>query len=298
LSQTETRWQPTATEGVWIGEATEAGPTVGIIGGVHGHETAGVAAVKDMLEGRSPVSVDRGRVILMLGNLAAIEANLDCTAANLNRLVKPLTPAQKAQDPSQLPYEIVRAQQLMPYFDECEALLDFHEFNKRGAGPFIICEPPSDNIARAIGAPVISSGWSKAEAGGTDDYMYKRGKVGICYELGWLKEPELNTALAHQVAQRFLSAQSVTAQLFEPLYNNPRLIEAMYAVLRTDDHFKLGDDKFVSFQPLVPGQLIAEHGEDRFYAGKNQVIIFPYTDPEHNTEAFVIGRDITATIPE
>ncbi len=58
------------------------GPTVVILGGVHGNETCGVKALPAL----SQVSLQRGKLILLYGNPLAIEQNVRFVEYNLNRL--------------------------------------------------------------------------------------------------------------------------------------------------------------------------------------------------------------------
>lgn len=282
-------WAPADVEGVWIGESREPGPVVAVIGGIHGDELTGIEVVR---ASREKLAVDCGTVVLMLGNLVAIKRGCRQTDTNLNRQFRALTADEADADPLTLAYEIQRAQALMPILDRCDAALDLHDFTSSRGQSFIITERRGWDTARKIGAPVISSGWSKTEPGATDGYMETQAKVGICYEVGQKRHVRKNTPKGHAIVARFLSAQGLLEETFEPLHKDPLLVKTANAFIRTADRYRLAES-FVTFQVLRAGQLIAEHGDDRIYASDGDVIIFPERKPPKNTEAFSIGRIVS-----
>lgn len=280
----------TRTEGVSIYDTGIPGPTVGIIGGVHGNERAGMTIVRRIkLKG---YGIHLGKLILIEGNPCAIKEKVRFTETNLNRKFRKLNEIESKMG-DDLPYETVRAQELLPFLDECEALLDLHEHYSPELGSFIICEKPSYDVARRIGAPIISSGWSTAEAGGTDGYMAKNNKPGICFELGYLKNTEKNVKLGLKVVNRFLSAYGMIKPESRPLFpeKKTKYVQALYSHIRRDKQFKLSR-QFKSFESLSEGELIAQDGNKKVFAGKDEIIIFPREDDPIGTEAFTVGQSI------
>ena len=277
-------WQPATVEGVWIGHAAEEGPTVGIMGGVHGDERAGVEFIRSA---KSKVKIKRGTVVLMLGNLKAIKNHVRYKDINLNRhfnkheVIKPLKSGKE-------PYEANRVEELIPFLDMCEAVLDLHEYNNPKDKPFIICERDSMKTALKMGAPIISFGWCKSEHGGSDDYMHSQGKQGICYELGARRATAKDVHLADKVVPRFLAAHGLTDAKLPPLFRKPMLVQTLKAVIRAKGQYKLGRS-FKSFEKLIPGELIAVNGAESIYAEPGQVIIFPEPDAPVGDEAFLLG---------
>ncbi|HWB39180.1 MAG TPA: succinylglutamate desuccinylase/aspartoacylase family protein [Candidatus Saccharimonadales bacterium] len=288
-------------DGVMIGDAPKDGPTVGILGGVHGDEFSGIA-VADLLP-RS-LAVEAGRVIVMLGNLPAIDAekrqsapSTDAVNHNLNRWFRHLSDDQKIR--ADLPYEANRAQELIGYIDECDAILDLHEFEDPKGTPFIITERPSRETARAIGAPFIAHGFADAEPGGTDDYGYRNGIEAICYELGPMGKQFTagNVVYALETVDRFLAAQSLTSKRLRPLHSNPTLIQVdeNSPIVRTQDAFRFARE-FKSFETLVRGELVAVDGEREIYAAEDedQVMLFYKPEvPAIGREACELARVVT-----
>lgn len=66
-------------DGIWLLQSEEQGDgeTVAVLGGVHPDEPAGIQVVKDIREmvDAGEFRLDRGNVVLMLGNLAVINEN-------------------------------------------------------------------------------------------------------------------------------------------------------------------------------------------------------------------------------
>lgn len=275
------------TEGVWIGQSYGEGPTVGILGGVHGDEPTGIQVVEESLQN---LSVDCGTVVLILANIAAkgISRFQD---VNLNRSFRELTETEKEIDPGLLPYETRRAQALIPYLDTCEASLDLHDFTNP-CEPFIICERNALVTARTIGAPIISFGWSTSEPGGSDGYMFSTGREGLCFELGQKKYPEKNVILGHGAVARFLIAKGLVDDSLPPLYQDPIYVQTAEALVRTAEHFALARE-FGNFEILKFGELIAVHGETEIRASEDQVMIFPTARPALGEEAFTLGYMVT-----
>ncbi|MES2971593.1 MAG: succinylglutamate desuccinylase/aspartoacylase family protein [Patescibacteria group bacterium] len=283
-------WEPTQIEKVWIGDSGEPGPTVGVLGGIHGDELTGVNLVQDR---RSDLAIDCGRIVLILGNPEAVKQGSRDTGLNLNRQIRELTPKELAKDYNDLPYEVRRGQELRAFLDICDASLDLHDFTDPRGNPFIICERNSLTTARKIGAPVISFGWSKTEPGATDGYMFGLGREGLCYEVGQKDNPQRNMRRGLAVVGRFLNTQGLLEGRFKPLFTDPTLVQTTEAFIRTAEDYRLAKD-YVTFQELKTGELIAVHGGERIYAKKGQVIIFPEPKAKIKTEAFTLGQTVAA----
>jgi succinylglutamate desuccinylase len=294
MSQGNLSWEASDINGVWIGESREPGPTVAVIGGVHGSERTGIEIIRNH---RDEITVDCGTVVLMLGNLLAIDANTrnSESGVNLNRQFRELATDEVNADPETLAYEVRRAQELLPFLKmpQLEGALDLHDYTKRTGQSFIISERRGWGVARKIGAPVISCGWSITETGGTDGYMESEGKIGIVYEVGQKREVRKNTPKGMAVVERFLGAMGLVETSLEPLHEDPLLIQTDHAVTRESEQYRLAGN-FVTFQPLEEGTLIALHGGEPIYASAGDIIIFPERKPEIGTEAFTIGRIVAA----
>ncbi len=291
----ESRFVGTDIDSVWIYDSGTPGPTAMVEGGVHGDERAGIETVKQLVSGEFPLTLERGKLIVALGNLAAIEANVRLFKGrpNMNRMFRSLTPQENEMDFKDLPYEIKRAQSLLPYMNKAGSLLDLHGFRQHDGKPFIITETRGFEAARAVGAPYISSGWSIIEAGGTDGYMEEQGNVGLCFELSQLEDLAKGIPNGRQGVLNYLGYLQLIEYQPKPLHAQPTYVHATKAVLAQEGFRWRPGPLFQSFQRLTPGELIAQNGtkaDDAIYAGLDQVIIFPSDEaPNPGDEMFNLG---------
>jgi len=159
------------------------GPRSIILAGVHGNERCGVEALQNLLP---TLKINRGTVWFAYGNPRAIQKNVRYTEANLNRMFKPDKELTKEEKNS---YEYERAQFLKTYLDKADVLLDVHSSFTQGAKPFVLCENNALEVAKNLPFDLMVSGFDEVEPGGTDYYMNKAGKIGICAECGYLGNP-------------------------------------------------------------------------------------------------------------
>lgn len=267
-------------KGVTTTTADLPGPTVAVFGGVHGDEPTGIRTVRELA---SELAIDRGTVHLVLGNPRAVETGERFTEENLNRcFIKGYRGTS---------YEAERARELLPVFDDSDALLDLHEHSDDYLGPFLICERESIKHAERIGAPVVSFGWAEAEPGGTESYMHENGKVGIGYESGPSSKPDENLPRAKNAVNAFLADFGLLRREVRPNYHGtPRYIRVFRSIIRRSEDLRFARE-FRTFEALRPGEPILTDGGRRYVAGDDEVIIFPRPKHPIGTELCVIGRE-------
>ena len=237
---------------------------------------------------------------------------------NLNRYFKPLDPKYANMDPKDWPYEVRRAQELMakvlnnPDEDPTlrpEALLDIHDFSDPKGPVFMIADPyfgprvKGDNrdgfaIASAIGAPIISSGWTEADPGGSDGFMSNLEKLGICIEAGYKKSSEATLAYGHgslaRLALQFGMFEGNLPPMFSEQGNEPRYIFNEGPFIRQTDadyELLLPEHLRQTFTPIPEGQEIAKMDGKIYKAPKDKLIIFPEEDAPVGTEAFYYAHE-------
>jgi len=315
MSNSNIAWQKHDVPGVWVGEARgfnpNTDPTVAILGGVHGDEQTGREVVNQSLES---LNLDAGRVFVGHGNLEAMQQTGDKGekgrrytegGVNLNRSFRELSEEEVAKDPQELPYEVRRGQELSKILRQSDALLDLHDFTDPNGPIFLIANKADEaqglKAARAIGAPVISTGWSEAEPGGSDYFMDTLGCIGLCYELGDKTKPEVNLKRGHGAVRRFLIARGMFEGKLPPLFTEngqePRFIwnERAFKLKTGGTYELLLPEGFRTFGALEEGQEIAHLNGKIFTAEKDQVIIFP-SKPENvkvGDEAFTLGASLS-----
>ena len=255
------------------------GPALTLMAGVHGNETAGILALQRFIKEDMPLL--RGSVTMIFGNPRAIEQSARFTEVNLNRCFLPNTEGDS--------YEAKRAQEIMPYLNDADALLDIHASNIPGSEPFIICEENALPIARKFQMHILSTGWDAIEPGASDGYMFQQGKVGICAECGYAGDGEQYQDLAYDTLRRFLDHYDVLAYEYEePDESLQRLLHVDQVVMKTREDFVF-TRMYPDFATLKKGECFAKDGESEYCVDRERVIVFANPDKEVGGEACILG---------
>ncbi len=256
------------------------GPTVAVFAGVHGNETAGVLALRELLPTLKPT---KGKLYLVFANPPAIEQNVRMVNKNLNRCFFAGNDGSSPED--------VRARELMKILDDCDALLDLHMFYDADGLPFVICEDNALDLAQKFDVDIISTNWTEVEPGGTDGYMFQAGKIGVCVECGPIGKAVEYVDFAKQTIFQFLAYFDMTGQLVDFSQKPKRLIKAERAVFKTSQNFTL-QPGLKNFDRLKNSQLLAVDGAKKFTGKTNQCIIFPHYSARLGEEAYIIGQEV------
>lgn len=262
----------------------QPGPTVAVFAGVHGNETAGVYALQETIP---TLKLKRGSVVFVFANPPAIKDNVRMHAKNLNRLF-----IEGIEGDS---YEVKRARELMAILDNCDALLDLHMFQDPAGKPFAICEENSFAIAKTFDVEIISNNWTAVEPGGSEGYMYTKGKFGICVECGPIEKAaeykDFAVTTIYQFLQYFDILQANVAISTRP----KRIITAIRGFVKDTDELKLADGLH-NFDRLEAGRVIATDGERTFQANEGECIIFPRYYATVGQELYIIGTESTESL--
>lgn len=175
--------------------ALAAGPTLTVLGAVHGNERCGAAAI-----GRLVADIDAGTVKLERGtvqlvpvtNPRAYAEGVRFVERNLNRHLYP-----KAE---RVHYEDHLDPILCGVLDKTDVLLDLHSYAAQG-GPFIFLgghNPAEIAYARALGVSDFVCGWAEAfgsvdaglESQGTTEYARSKGALAVTLECGNHTNPD------------------------------------------------------------------------------------------------------------
>ena len=261
------------------------GKTLAVFAGVHGNEKAGVFALQKILK---EIKITKGVVYFVFANLQAIEKDARCIEKNLNRCF--------LKGNTGVTYEDKRAQELMPVLDECDVLLDLHASPAKKTIPFIICEKNSLDIIKNFDFEIVSFGWNTIEPGATDGYMNEQGKIGICLECGLLHESENKANLAEKSVYQFLQYfDAIDSEI--PFSNyKQKVLQVKKAIKKKSEDFKFVRS-FDDFEKLEEDELIASDGNEKYYAKKNECILF--ANPKNKKigdEVFIIGEFIDKKI--
>lgn len=170
-----------------------AGQTVLLLGRVHGNESSGEIAIRRVMGEieSGQIKITKGRVICIPEvNTAAKIADKRFTDRNLNRVMG-------LNDPIDNEGRI--AEQLRPFLDQADYLLDLHSYTV-GGPPFAFASDDSVTMAfaRAVRPAAIITGWNdcfvrtfpdaEAPGMGTTEYARAKGATAITFECGQHKD--------------------------------------------------------------------------------------------------------------
>lgn len=282
------KWQE-VDPGIWIADSGYPGTSVAIMTDVHGDEGTS-RLVKDHLM-QNPPPIEEGSLTLISANPEASAQNKHYIGSNMNRGFSrnPVTATK--------PPEAERLEVVLPHLERVDALLDIHDTSSP-CDPFIICERNSLDTALRIGRRqsmtglAIAFGFSEMEPGGSDDFMYKQGKEGLCFESGDMSNPKANLPIAIETATRFLIVNGLVEGEVPLPCIEPLMIEVYRRIMSTED-FKWAE-LFNNFQILKQGQLLATSNGIPEYASEGDVILFPARKIVPGDEACEIARVVNS----
>ena len=290
--------------------ALAPGPSLVVMGAVHGNERRGAVAiaraVDACLTGR--LSLQRGRLTLVpVANPLAFQRNTREGERNLNRRFRPLAQPQD--------YEDLITCQLAPLLAAHDALLDLHSFHTPGI-PFAMVGPRNNRgarepfaraaeemaLARALGAPQVVQGWLEVydraaqargeppddEGMGTNEYMRSQGGYAVTLESGLHDDPA-----AVGVAERAIQGALAHLGLVDVPAPAPfagaaaRLKEV---VLRADPGDRLVRD-WHSFDRVAPGDVIGVRADGTpLTAQRAGCVLFPLPEADVGQEWFYLAE--------
>lgn len=268
-------------EMVWRVDGYAPGPTLAIVGGVHGNERTGIEVVqnlRDRFEARK-LGLEEGHLFLVLGNPRAIKKNTRGSedGADLNRC---FTPAVLAGEGAS--YEEQRARELAHLLQHTLAGIDLHATNKPSE-PFLVSQHMrslGEGIVRCLSAKLILTDPNWIFAGNPvtlDEYFNRDGNIGICYETGLAE----NTSGVKRIQEEMLQIIQKYWRLKgrrprKSPTNQQTSFELVEAIKLTGAGFRFGKGLGThNFQHVTKNQVIGYHGETPHLCQANGVIVFP-----------------------
>lgn len=179
----------------------------------------------------------------------------------------------------------------MRLLDECDALLDIHSSNSDHATPFVICEENAFPIVRTFDFPIISTGWDAIEPGGSDGYIFRTGKIGICAECGSVSDTAAGLPFAEQAIRAFLHHFDMLSDDGTFPVRTHRHIHVHTVGMKRTESFRF-DKHYRDFEMLETGKPFAWDGDTTYTAAENDCIIFPRANTPIGEEAFILGKDL------
>jgi len=261
-------------------EILRAGPRGGglcvLTAGVHGNEPGGVLALRRVVASLSVARL-RGRVAMLVGNLAGLERDVRFLNDDLNRLWRAEDVHLARRGEACGSSERAEQQALLALLDEelaqcgCATLLDLHSTSSLGP-PFTVVSGPSGSseLALALKVPLLSG--IEGLIGGTlIEWFGALGHRSIVLEGG--QNAAASTVDHHEAAAWIAlidagvvapsdapARAALEARLAAGAQGLPAVVEVAYC-----HHLQPGEDfemlpGFRNFDPVREGQLLARSG--------------------------------------
>lgn len=290
-----------------------AGPTLLCVGGLHGNEPAGVAALGRVLRGLGPRAAGmRGDFVALAGNRTALalgrryldrDLNRAWTDERIRRLRGDGVAGESAEDREQVELlaaiEAVVAEARGPVY-----FLDLHTTSGFG-GPFTTFGDtlPNRDLAAHIPVPMIL-GLEELVDGTLLAFLGQHGIVGVAYESGQHDEPRavdraeagvwLAVATVGLVEESLLPEAAAGRKLLS--HDSGHLPRAMEMVYRHDigplDGFVM-DPGYGNFSPVRAGQVVARDVRGPVAVGLDARLLMPLYQKQGNDGFFLI-REFSA----
>jgi len=271
-------------------DSGKSGDKVCILAGVHGNEIGGIEALKLIIKKIEDgiIKLKKGKIIFVFANPKAIEKNVRFVEENLNRCF--LENKLKTDF-----YEEKLLYDLKNILESCDICLDLHSSFIKNSKPFIICEKNAFDLVQNFPMEIICSGFDLIQPGGTDYYMNRIGKIGICVECGFLKDEESIGLAKDSLLSLLISLDMVKndfvngrGKIHEKKYYQ---VDSLYFA---QDEFKLSKN-FQDFDNISKNQTIGFDANKKIKSDFDGFILFArsVSNDSLDREAFLLGKNKT-----
>lgn len=268
-----------------------------VLGAIHGDEICGTKAIREVISDieKSHLVIEKGKVTFIpVCNPKAYEQNLRYIDRNLNRYLFPKTELSD--------YEDSLTNQLCPYLETADVLLDLHSYQVGGAAFIFIDRPEGREFeyAKALGAKYIVYGWSdsygrlseddKKKGMGTTEYLRQNGGFGVTMECGQHLDPisPVNAKNAIHNAINYLNIAQLSSLNAFP-EEDPVLIRILKPVMKSKEGKFTKDWK--NFEIVKKGSVLGvfEDGE-QVVIPEDGVLILPKESSPVGSEWSYLGQ--------
>jgi len=259
------------------------GPTIAIIGGIHGNEKIGVLAINKL---KKLIKKEEafGEIHFIFGNPYAYKKNKRFLKHDMNRLFKP-TGVKLGTRPS---LEQKRAFEIAKILKKTDFMLDIHSTQKPSV-PFVYCRLAPRHLAFAhlfetefIVGPAKGAKIPSLSAC-TDDYVNAHGGIGITYESGWNRDLKVLGKVTQKTKEFLEATRSAFLKMkTHAKQKNPIIIELYKEIIPKTNAFSLAKD-FRNFDFLKKGEPVACDNNQQITVKQDSYIIFPKTQ-------FIVGK--------
>jgi succinylglutamate desuccinylase/aspartoacylase family protein len=287
------------------------GPTLIIVGGIHGNEPAGVlAAERVRLRMQRRKAVLHGEVVLLRGNTRALERRVRYIDADLNRQwtienariaelenngIPQVSELREQSEVLTIVKEVVSRARGEIYF------LDLHTTSAHGQ-PFATVGDTLRNRRFALTFPLtIVLGLEEQIDGTMLEYMNNLGAITMGVEAG---QHEAISSVDHHEAVIWIASASTgnfhrgdlpelnqSRSLLRHSSGGRRVVEVRHRhAITPEDHFKMAPG-FKNFQTVRAGEVLAEDRTGEIKARETGLILLPLYQPLGD-DGFFLGREV------
>lgn len=284
----------------------DRGPTLVVIGGVHGNEPSGLLALERVLSVLKPEHL-RGDFVALAGNLAAARRGVRYIDRDLNRMWTPERVAEledhpETQTSSEDHEQVELLAELERAFGRARGrtfVLDLHSTSGEGS-PFVVLADTLRNrrFAAAVPVPVVL-GLEEQLKGTLLSYLSDLGHLTFAFESGQHDNPRsadnAEAAIWLCLAQAGLVAPArapIPAGLLNRLEaasdGLPGVVEAHYRhAITPADRFRM-EPGFTNFQPVDEGQVLAYDADGSVASPSDGFILMPLYQPQGDDGFFLV----------
>lgn len=287
-----------------------AGPLLVCIGGIHGNEPAGVAALERVLASLARDRVPfRGQLVALRGNLAALERRRRFLREDLNRIWTLPRIRALREDRGPTGPEVAEQAELLAFLDDLLEesggpvhVVDLHTTSSESA-PFLTFSDalPNRNFAHGFPIPFVL-GLEEELQGTLLDYVNHLGHVAVGVEGGSHDSPSsvdnlesavwlALTVAGNMAPERVPGFRSHRDRLRKASSALPGIFEIRYRhALRAGDGFRM-DPGYRNFQPVRRGEAIARDRRGRIRAQESGRLFLPLYQSQGD-EGFFLVRSV------
>ena len=294
-------------------DGAEPGPTLIVVGGIHGNEPAGVLGLVRLLEifHQEGLQLPRGRLVALVGNRRALAVGQRYLQNDLNRHWLPERVQAlrgKALDGHDLQDEDAELVELLEHIEtwrqssprgEPVYLLDLHTFSAPGIA-FSVLDDNLENRAFTLRLPVPAVLGLEEEVSGTlASYMSGCGVISAGYESGQHEAP---VAVDRAVAALWVTLESAglvtdgsmprteteRRRLALECAHLPPIVEVRYRHhIETEDSYRM-DAGWSNFQPVDRREALGRDRSGDVASPMNGLVLMPLYQKQGADGFFVV----------
>jgi len=267
---------------VWQFKGEEPGPTVTIMGGLHGNETVGIDVVEQLLAMvREKIKV--GMVNIIIGNPAACEVEKRFVDKDANRLWGGNLVNIPEQD---------RVEELKPFLAGADLMLDLHSTIKPVSEPFLVVpsfEHELVDVIPTLGIRKIITGEGLKLPDNdpieSDLFTVANGGLGVTVEAGWQEDNNLVDKTMGSVLRALEEVGIFEKDSLGQHHKAevPKVFEIWnaYSAIFPKGHFKFPDGKeWQNYDVVKKGEIIGYENGEPVLAEKDSRLLFPKSNSQ------------------